>query len=281
MKKFITGCVLFSGLTLALLCSGCQGSAVHSLASAFGGRRVSADSERVQKTFEFNDIRSLRAMNSVIVHYAQDSVASVRAEAPAEVMDVAVVRMAPDGELQVELESNNKFRFRNDSERLHVYVNAPGLSAINAFSGSQVDCTTPLTLTGALDIITGSGASIDFGDLYAGCVKAVSTSGASISFSTVRSDMLDLYASTGSSIDADSVVCRFAELVAETGASIRAAGEAESGEVSAMTGGSTNARRLHIKKGELQAFTGGSVKAYVDEVTRKEISGGGSVKNKE
>lgn len=271
---------LLSVLGAGVLLSSCQGSVVHSLASSFGGRQIAADGERVEKSFDFEAIRSLRAMNAVVVHYSQDSVTSVRAEAPENVMEVAVVRMGDNGELQLELESGSKFRYRNYTDRLHVYVSAPELEGISAFSGSHIENSTPLRISGLLGLHCGSGASIELSSVYGDSITGLSTTGGNINLKDVRCAVADLSAHTGSSLDADSLICGYADLHAQTGASLSATGEAASGEVSALTGASVYASGMRIKSGRLTAYTGGHVKACVDEVSSQKAATGGSISNK-
>lgn len=269
--------ILIASAALLLAASSCSIKEVKNMVTSIGGRTPSG--KVIEKTWQFDNIKSIEASTGVVVHYTQqDSVAPVRISAPEDVLATAIVKMSKNGALEIYLEGGTNFRYTTDAQRLHAYVAAPSVSDFEAHSASSIIVADTLNITTGVEAETHSGAVISFSTLIAPQVEFSTSSGSSIDVTSLSAEKVEFNTSSGSSIDAEAVTAEKFEADASSGSGIHAAGTATEADLEVSSGASIDCSQLKAQRGEATATSGGGIRC---NITAAEInrSSGGRVKN--
>lgn len=221
---------------------------------------VSQDAKgpRVERTFQYPGVTGVEANSGIIVYctFADDNL-PIRADGPENAMAALDMALDSDGEVKITFKDKN-FNFKDDSNRVKVWIPSTRLRDFEANSGSGIVVENPVDIAGEVNIEATSAADVTFAGLTAGVVDAEANSGATVTIAGLSAGKIDAEANSG--------------------ADIELSGTVETADLDAESGGTINARSLKANYGKAEASSGGTVNSAIAN-PRIEQSSGGAVSN--
>lgn len=250
----------------------------------------------VSRSVTLPTFQAITASTGIKVDFKQGQLQRALISAPAEVISRVKLKIT-NGTLNAFLDSKGIKTMKGNP--IVITLSAPDVANFSASTGAIINVdslalNTKVSITAStgasckikhlstpddVKLESTTGASILIGNLMARNISADATTGASIS-GAFRSSLISLQSETGSSISAN-ILAETLNASTETSAVIDIKGKAGKVDFSSETSGSIRASELIASNGDVKADTSGSIRSNIKKISKKSISTGGSLKNRD
>jgi hypothetical protein len=157
--------------------------------------------EIVEKQFPGNEFTSISASSEVVVIVSTvDHEQTITVSGPQNVVEDLELKY-DDNRLSVHIRRGERFKYRSDNEKAHVYVSSNDISHLTSTSGATIEVLDTLKNTASLNVVATAGGAVTFECVECPAIGIKSLTGGQVSFKDVISERITAYSYTGGTLN--------------------------------------------------------------------------------
>lgn len=180
--------IIFIILTMSLGTSSCMMS----------NRIINASKEIEVREYHLSPVSNIDASTDVIIiispGYTENT---ITAKGSKNVLDALILKDNGNGRLCVSLNHGERFIYRSENQKAHVYIASSQITHLICSSGAKIDVTDTIRCQNHFIMETLTGGSISFNGIISPAINAKAFTGGSIILKGIISEMLNAQAFTG------------------------------------------------------------------------------------